>query len=93
MLDVIVWVVLALLTITWIGFSWFLYKWMTGMMDIVRILAKEHDKKAASSMGQSLSDPSKPDIKTVEDLPPEVMAPYLRKPPRAPGGFGSKTED
>lgn len=31
--------------------------------------------------------------KKVEDLPPEVLAPMLRKPPMSPGGFGSKVKD
>lgn len=28
----------------------------------------------------------------VEDLPPDVIAPFLRKPPKPAGGFGSKVE-
>ncbi len=33
--------------------------------------------------------PTKPSIK-VEDLSPDLIAPALKKPPKPPGGFGSK---
>ena len=50
--------------------------------------------KSASVAGQYYSGPigqGKGSGKLeVQELPPEVLAPRLRKPPRPPGGFGSK---
>ena len=31
--------------------------------------------------------------RTVSDLPPQVIAPHIGKPPRAKGGFGSRVKD
>jgi hypothetical protein len=35
----------------------------------------------------------KPEIQKVKDIPPEVIAPNIVKPPRAAGGLGTKVRD
>lgn len=88
-----------------IWFVWFVYACVgigIGIYSIIflclfrrLVIALENMSKSSNHvvLGSAQHDEDKGiQERTVGELPPEIVAPHIKKPPRAKGGFGSKVD-
>jgi hypothetical protein len=99
--DLIVLNICVISLIIFLVFSMLMVQKLNKIIEILERVAKNNERRKGSTARQTgYSEPTNTPsekaivgINEVAELPPEVIAPNLKKPPRPAGGFGSRVGD
>jgi len=99
--DTIVLNVCVIFLVIFLVFSMLVIQKLNKIIEILEKMVKDDERRKGTTTRQArYSEPidtssEKPTSKfnKVAELPPEIIAPNLKKPPRPAGGFGSRVSD
>ena len=98
--SIIILNVYVIFLIMFLIFSMLVIQKLNKMIEILERTVKDDERRKGTtarrtSHSEPINTPSKKSttISKVAELPPEIIAPNLKKPPRPAGGFGSRVSD